>query len=135
MATRKKAVNRTKTQKTAARRKAPRKRAPSRKGAALARLERELPPTFQDFERRVRSQLNHLERQVERAQVKYRRRAARLLRESSHRLGRLEALGERNWRKLSARARRESLSLLRRLERAVAASGPRSATRRKKKTA
>ena len=40
-----------------------------------------------------------------------------------------------DWRKLSARARRESLSLLRRLERAVEASGPRSATRRKKKTA
>ena len=88
MTARKKAVSRTKTQKTAARRKAPRKRDPSRKQTALARLERELPPTFRDFERRVRTQLNHLEQQVERAQVKYRRRAARLLRESSHRLGR-----------------------------------------------
>jgi hypothetical protein len=133
MTARKKTVSRKKTQKTAARRKAPRKQTPSRQRTALARLELELPPTFRAFERRVRTQLNHLERQVERAQVKYRRRAARLLREASHRLGHLEAQGERNWRKLSGRARRDSLSILRRLERAVEASGPRPAARRKKK--
>ena len=78
-------------------------------------------------------QLNQLERDVERAQARTRRQAARLLRDASHRLGHLEAQGERNWRKLNARARRETLAVLRRLERAVEQSG--RGGLRKKKTA
>jgi hypothetical protein len=64
----------------------------------------------------MRRQLGLLERQVGRAQVRYRRQAARLLREASEELGRLEALGQRRWRTLDVRARRR---LLGRLESAV----------------
>jgi hypothetical protein len=50
--------------------------------------------------------------------VRYRRQA-RLLREASEELGRLEALGQRRWRTLDVRARRRLLGLLERMESAV----------------
>lgn len=90
-------------------------------GAALARLERDLPANLKDFSRRVRKGLAGLEKEIERAQANPRREAARLLREASHALGRLEAEGDRRWRKLAAPARREALRLLHRLEGALAA--------------
>ena len=101
----------------AARKKGTRARTAARRG--LARLEKELPPTLQDYARQIRRRLNLLEREVEKAQVQARRRAARLLREASHHLGQLEARGEANWRKLARSAQREALRTLRRLEKAV----------------
>ncbi len=78
----------------AARKKATRKKpARPRRGrqrGPLARLEQELPPTLREYTKQVRSQLNRLERMIEKAPVDARRRAARMLREASHRLGRLE---------------------------------------------
>ena len=80
--------------KKASRKKTSRKKATRRKaglggglGAALERLD--LPPTFQDYARQVRARLDRLERELARASVDVRRRAARLLREASHQLGRL----------------------------------------------
>jgi hypothetical protein len=112
-------------------RKASRRSATARQaGAALARLEQELPPNLRAYSRRVRRGLNGLEKEIAKAQANPRREAARLLREASHALGRLEAEGERRWRKLAKPARAEALRLLRRLEGALA--GPkRKATRRR----
>lgn len=127
--------------KKASRKKTSRKKATRRKaglggglGAALERLE--LPPTFQDYARQVRARLDRLERELARASVDVRRRAARLLREASHQLGRLEAEGEAGWRRLTAPYRRQLVELLRRLEKALAPkaarrpSAARKATRR-----
>ncbi len=135
-------VTRRKTShKTAAQKKTSRKKSSSKKSAtaiarartsaALDRLERELPPTLRDYSRRVRQQLGKLEREIDRTQARYRRQAVRLLREGSHRLGSLEALGERGWRELSKRARKEILNILRRLEHAVETAGTQKPTRRK----
>ncbi len=133
MAAQAKAKSKKGTRKKAARKKTGRVAASgrARTSAAFDRLEQELPATLRDFSRRVRSQLSQLERQIEEAQTKYRRQAARLLREGSHRLGRLEAQGERSWRNLNTRARKEILSALRQLERFVETAETRKTPRRK----
>ncbi len=98
-----------------------RKAAARRRGTStLDRLERELPATLRDFAGQIRAQLGALEKQVERTSLDTRRRAARLLREGSHQLGRLEANGEGGWRRLADPYRRELVRLLKRLEKAVA---------------
>ena len=104
-----------------------RKKTASRKPtSALARLEAELPKNLRDYGKQVRRQLNQVERQLVVAQAQTRRRWARLLRDASHQLGRLEALGERNFHKLTTPYRKEAARLLRQLERAVAPPpGPR----------
>lgn len=119
----------------AARKKAARKKAARRKtkstgsglSATLGRLE--LPPTLRDYASQVRGRLDRLERELTKAQVDVRRRAARLLREASHQLGRLEAEGEAGWRRLTAPYRRQLVDLLRRLEKAVAPTRPTRATK------
>jgi hypothetical protein len=134
MAAQAKAKSKKGTRKKAARKKTGRAAASgrARTSAAFDRLEQELPATLRDFSRRARSQLSQLERQIEEAQTKYRRQAARLLREGSHRLGHLEAQGERSWRNLNTRARREILSVLRRIESFVETAETRKTPRRKK---
>jgi hypothetical protein len=96
----------------------------------LARLEADLPPTLRDFSRRVRRSLLQLEKRIEHDSRDRRRQAARMMREASHRLGHLEAQGEREWRRQTLRARRATVALLRRLERTV--EPPRKARPRKK---
>jgi tRNA(Ile)-lysidine synthase TilS/MesJ len=86
----------------------------------LQRLEQELPRNLSEFRNLIRKRLNQLEREVEKAERQTRRRAARLLREASHQLGRLEARGESGWRQLTAPYRKELIRLLKRIERAVA---------------
>jgi hypothetical protein len=104
---------------------ATRKKSPSARTArarALPAIEaQELPATLRQLTTRMRGQLGVLERQVVRVQLRTRRQAARLLREASEELGRLEALGQRRWRKLDARARRRLHGVLLRLDQAVAA--------------
>jgi hypothetical protein len=103
------------------------KAAPKRKTATpakapkpvLAQLEADLPPTLRDFSRRVRRGLVRLEKRIEKDGRDARRQGVRMLREASHRLGHLEAQGEREWRRQTLRARRATVALLRRLERAV----------------
>jgi hypothetical protein len=112
-------------------RKASRRSATARQAnATLARLEQELPPNLRAYSRRVRRGLSGLEKEIAKAQANPRREAARLLREASHALGRLEAEGERRWRKLAAPARREALRVLHRLEGALAAPKRRKTARR-----
>ena len=53
----------------------------------LARLEGQLPPTLREFASELRKRLDRLERDVTKAQLEARRRAAKLLRESSQQLG------------------------------------------------
>jgi hypothetical protein len=126
----------------AARKKAARKKATRRKArssglggrldAALGRID--LPPTLRDYANQVRGRLDGLERELTRASVDVRRRAARLLREASHQLGRLEAEGEAGWRRLAAPYRRQLLDLLRRLEKALAPQRSAGGSRARKAT-
>jgi hypothetical protein len=110
----------------AARRRSGRTKTTAARGARgliaerLARLERGLPSSLRDYAAELRRRLDGLEREVTRAQLDVRRRAARLLRDASHLLGKLEAGGEAGWSRLAAPARRQLLDLLRRLETAVA---------------
>jgi hypothetical protein len=110
-----KKAGRKKTAKTAARK---------RSGAA-SRLEQEFPPTLGDFSRRLRRQLNALERNIEKTEWRYRRQATRALRDASHRLGKFEAMGDRAWKRLTGQARREVLGVLRRVEKALEDPQPR----------
>jgi hypothetical protein len=68
----------------------------------------------------MRTRLLRLEREIERAEARYRKRFTKLLREGSHQLGRYEALGEKRWRELTTQARRDVAGVLRRIEKAVA---------------
>ncbi len=133
--TRRKTAGKAAAQKKPSRKKSSSKRsataiARARTSAALDRLERELPPTLRDYSRRVRGQLGKLEQEIDRTQARYRRQAVRLLRDGSHRLGSLEALGERGWRELSERTRKEILNILRRLEHAVETAGTQKPTKK-----
>jgi hypothetical protein len=112
----------------AARKKTTRKATRASVRGALPRLE--LPRNLQEFRKRIETQLNALERDVSRARTETRRRAARLIREASHQLGRLEARGETGWRQLAESYRKELVRLLERLERALA---PKSAARSARK--
>ena len=143
-ATRKKTATKKSAAKKATRKKATRKRAPRKKTAvrtasprarakaALDRLQKELPPTLRDFSKNLRSNLSKLEKEIDKASSKYRRQAVRLLREGSHRLGSLEAHGEKGWRKLNTRARKELSGVVRRLQRAVEPATARKLAARKK---
>lgn len=112
------------------------KRTTSRRAGPLAQaLGRiELPPTLRDYVQRVEKRLDRLERDVTRAQLDARRRAARLLREASRQLGRLEVRGEAGWRRLTTPYRRQLVDLLRRLEKAVSPPSQRKTGARKKAT-
>jgi hypothetical protein len=116
--------------KTTVRKKAKARRLP-RGSEALRRIEPELPANLREYSRRVRRGLVKLERQIETAQRDARRRWTRLLREASQQLGRLEALGEKQWKKQTYPARREAVKLLRRLERALEPPRIRPARKRK----
>jgi hypothetical protein len=100
-----------------------------RLGAALSRLE--LPPTLRDYADQVGRRLDRLEREATRTSTEVRRRAARLIREASHQLGRLEAKGEAGWRRLTRPYRRQLVDLLGRLEQAVAPRPARKKASRK----
>jgi hypothetical protein len=124
----KKAVRKKAAPKKAARKRTAKTAAPKR-SAVASRIEQEFPATLGDFSRRVRRQLNALERNIEKTEWRYRRQATRALRDASHQLGKFEARGERAWKKLTAQARREVLTVLRRVERAV--EGPKPKPKKK----
>jgi hypothetical protein len=122
------------TRARAQRKRAARKTARAKKSntSALARLQQELPPTLRDFSRRMSRGLSDLEKRIEREGRVARRQGARILRQASHRLGQLEAQGEREWRKQSLRTRHAAVRLLRQLERSIE---PKRIARRRKATA
>ena len=99
---------------------------------AFARLEGQLPPTLREYAKELRKRLDRLERDLAKAQLEARRRAAKLLREASVQLGRLEVGGEAGWGKLGATYQKDLVALLRRLEKALApAKSARRPARRK----
>jgi len=121
------------------RNRAPRKRAAKKSArgktgdtSTLARLQQELPPTLRDFSRRMSRGLSDLEKRIEREGRVARRQGTRMLRQASHRLGQLEAQGEREWRKQSLRARHAAVRLLHQLERSIE---PQRSARGRKTTA
>jgi hypothetical protein len=103
----------------------------SRRASRLARFEGQLPPTLREFAGELRKRLDRLERDVTRAQLEARRRAAKLLREASQQLGRLEVAGEAGWRKLGASYQKELVALLKRLEKALAPPAARKSARKR----
>lgn len=103
--------------------------------ASLDRLERSLPPTLREFAGEIRKRLDRLEKDAARAQIEARKRAARLLREASHQLGRLEVGGEAAWRKLGASYQKELVALLKRLEKAMAPVVPKRRAKKKASSA
>lgn len=113
-------------------RKATRKAASRAKGKATGLARLELPPTLQAYQKQVQKRLAALEHEIARAQTEARRQAARLLRNASRELGRLEAGGEQGWRKLAGDAQKQALRLLAQLEKAIA---PRGTVKKKAKTA
>jgi hypothetical protein len=103
--------------------------------SAKGRAGFELPPTLQAYSKQVQKRLAALEKEIERARTEARRRAARLLRNASHELGRLEAGGEQGWRKLAGDAQKQALKLLAQLEKAIAPAGARKKVARSAKKA
>ena len=95
------------------------KSARSTSGNAFARFEGQIPPTLREYASELRKRLDRLERDLTKAQLEARKRAARLLREASQQLGRLEVGGEAAWRKLGASYQKDLVALLKRLEKAV----------------
>jgi hypothetical protein len=106
-----------------------------RRSSPLSRLEGQLPATLREYTGELRKRLDRLERDLTRAQLAARRRAARLLREASHQLGRLEVAGEAGWRKLGASYQKDLVALLKRLEKALAPPAARKPARKKKAAA
>lgn len=103
-----------------------------RPASAFARLEGRLPATLREYASDLRKRLDRLERDLAKAQVEARKRAARLLREASHQLGRLEVGGEAAWRKLGAAYQKDLVALLERIEKALAPPAKRRPARKKK---
>jgi hypothetical protein len=103
-----------------------------RQASTFARLEGQLPPTLREYAGDLRKRLDRLERDLAKAQLEARKRAARLLREASHQLGRLEVGGEAAWRKLGATYQKDLVALLKRIEKALAPPAKRRPARKKK---
>jgi hypothetical protein len=112
-------------------RKTTRRRTAAKAGGRFIGFDIELPPTLRAYASQVRKRLDLLERELTRAQVDVRRQAARMLREASHQLGKLEAEGEAGWRRLAAPYRSDLIALLRRLEKALAPPAARKRSARK----
>ena len=112
MATRRKAPKRTKTRKRTAR-------------GPLERIEDELPSSLKAYAQRFRRGLVRLERDLVKQELSARRKAARMLREASHELGKLEARGGREFKRRATKARKDADRVLHKLERAIDPSPPR----------
>ncbi len=105
-------------------RRAPAK-APAKKAArAASKHKADLPPSLAEFARKVQGGLSRVQKQIEGSPAS--RDFLRLLREASHRLGRLEAEGERRFRKLAGAARKDALGLLKRVEKALEPAKPKA---------
>jgi len=118
-------------------RKATKKKAKAKRLGAIARIERELPPTLREYARDVRKGLDGLEKQIEEATERTRKQIAAILKDASYRLGQLEARGESAWRKLTASYRKEAADVLDRIEKALPARVKKAAKKKgtKKKAA
>ena len=117
------------TRKKTTRKKATRKKAVSK--SPLDLLEASLPKDLRTYAHRMRRNLARIEKQIETARLARRRRFVSMLKEASHRLGRLEAEGEKRFRQQTTKARRDAVKLLHRIERAIEPKPKRKAARKK----
>jgi hypothetical protein len=101
-----------------------------RRSTLAARLERELPRRVGEYVTEVQGLLDRLEREFQRASLRTRAQATRLLRQASRQLGTIER-GQSNWARLVGRYRGEAARVLRALETAIAPAAPRKATTRR----
>jgi hypothetical protein len=99
------------------------------------RSELELPATLDEFGTRLRRMLSDVEREIEQAFPSARRKLARVLRETSHELGRLEERGERAFRRSAKAATRDTQGLLQRVSKALEEYGRGKPQSAKKKAA
>lgn len=109
------------TKKKAVRKKAATKKTPEKKTTRKkkAGIKGELPASLKALGRQLRRDFNAIEKQLETAGHKTSRSLSRVLRESSHTLGALEARGEKEWRKLSKRTRNEVEKTVKRVQKAA----------------
>jgi hypothetical protein len=101
-----KAAKKKATKKKAGKRKATKKKT-ARRGKKSARVDlvgSELPKSLKAFGKQLRRDLSEIEKRIETAGKEARRGLARVVRDASHQLGKLEARGEREWRSLSKKA-------------------------------
>ncbi len=77
------------------------------------------------------TRLNRLEKQLDKAEGRYRREWTRTLKNVSRQLGQFEAAGEKRWKKLTDAPRRDAVRLLRKLEKAIEPSKAKKAPRKK----
>jgi hypothetical protein len=115
MAARKKSSAR---KKTAARKKTGARRKTARR-TGLQRVEANLPPKLRPYARRLRSLVKRFETQLDTAGKRYRKEAAKLLRDAGNELEQLESRGERSWKNLDAKGRRRVIGLLAQLQKTV----------------
>lgn len=125
-ATRKKGTRKKAAKKKGTRKKASRKKTSKKKGgkkkAARSLVGSELPKSLSAFSRQLKRDLNSIEKEIEDAGRGTRRSLARILRDASSQLGRLEARGQKEWRSLSKKAQREVDNIVRRVKKAAGTS-------------
>ena len=114
--------------KTAAKKKATRK-AGGKKGARRLKLDADM----KRYAGQVEKSLKRIEKEIDKAELRYRKTLAQLLRDASRQVGRLDSLGDKRWRDLIGPARRDFQSLLKRIEKAVAPGAPSKKKAAKKK--
>jgi hypothetical protein len=105
----KKKATKKKATKKAAKKRATKKKA-TRKSAKRAKIDlvgSELPKSLKAFARQLRRDLTAIEKLIENAGKDARKSLARVVRDASHQLGKLEARGEKEWRALSRNAKRD----------------------------
>ena len=118
----------------AAARKTTRKKTTRKKAgrkSALDLLEESLPKDLRSYAHRMRLNLARIEKQIDTARKERRRQFVRMLKEASHRLGRLEAEGEKRFRQQTTQARKDAVKLLHRIERAIEPKPRKKAARKK----
>lgn len=117
--TSKKAAGKKTARKKTGAKKATAKKA-TRRRAPVDLVGNELPKSLKAFGRQLRRDLNAVEKQIEICGADTRRSLARIVRDTSHQLGALEARGEREFRSLSRSAVDDLERLVKRLRKATA---------------
>jgi hypothetical protein len=112
MAVKKAAKKRAAPKKTARKKKA-------KKSVGASFLGTDLPKSLSAFGRLLRRDLNAIEKQIEIAGKDARRGLTRIMRDASHRLGALEARGEREWRNRSKAVEKDVAKLIKRVRKAA----------------
>jgi predicted transcriptional regulator len=119
MAARKKAAKKA-ARKNSAKKKADKKKASRKKRRSARTFADDLPKSLKELSRRLQRDINALEKKILTAQKDTRKKLTRTLRDASHKLGDLEARGQKEWRAMSKKARAEVDRTVKRVRRAAA---------------